>query len=98
MNLNQFKVEKSSTSKSIKQSTRSGIKKEKFFIAVMGTKTLQIYNNTFISYEKGVEVLDMLHKEGIDAHLFPFSNIEEYIKKYEDLINTLENEISKTAR
>ena len=74
--------------------------KEKYFIVVQGTKTLQIYNGTFLPYDKAVVILKMLHDGGVEAHLYPFTDIERHIEEYEAALTRLEHiqdEISNTA-
>ena len=95
MNLKDLNKFKSKSSEAVTKKKSSSVAKEtKYFIVVKGTKTLQVYNGTFLPYDKAVAILNVLKKESIEAYLYPFTNIEDHIAKYEELVNSLENEIS----
>ena len=65
--------------------------KEKYFIAVEGTRTLQVYNGTFLPYDRAVTILNMLKEAGVNAHLYPFTDIEKHIEEYEAALTRLEH-------
>ena len=99
MNLKDLNKFKSKTVEATAKKKPSSVAKDtKYFIVVKGTKTLQVYNGTFLPYDKAVAILDVLKKESIEAYLYPFTNVEDHIFKYEELVNSLENEISNLTR
>lgn len=103
INLSNFKVPSKvpkTQKETPKVSRHTKTTKEKYFIAVEGTKTLQIYNGTFLPYDKAVVILKMLQDGGINAHLYPFTDIERHIEEYEAALTRLEHiqdEISDTS-